>query len=113
MHASQTSGEKLSYWDVQWGYVKYSQNMLVIVPKKNLICNIGIGLASTHAKKLKSAQYVKYHNFVFIPTYDLECPLKHPDICIPDTEYDNLVYRCVRGNVIKHTLRKIKRWIGK
>jgi hypothetical protein len=56
---------------------------------------------------------VKYHNFVFIPTYDLECPLKHPDICIQDTEYDNLVYRCVRENVIKHTLRKIKRWIGK
>lgn len=112
VHASKESGEKLSYWDIQWGYVKYSQNMLVIVPKKNLICNIGIGLASTHAKQLKAARYVKYHNFVFIPTYDLDFPLKHPNICIPDVEYDNLVYKCARGNVIKRNLRKIKRWLG-
>ena len=78
-----------------------------------MICNIGIGLSSTHAKKLKAARYVKYHNFVFIPTHNLEFPLKHPSICIPDVEYDNLVYKCVKGNIFKYILRKIKRNLGR
>ena len=33
------SNKKLSFWDGQWGFVKYSQNQLVIVPKYNQISN--------------------------------------------------------------------------
>ena len=113
VHASKENGEKLSYWDIQWGYVKYSQNMLVPVPKKNLICNIGIGSASTHAKKMKTERYIKYRNFVFIPTYDLDFPLKHPTICIPDIKYDDLVYRCTHGTIVKKVLRKTKNFLSR
>lgn len=111
---SATSGEKLSYWDCQWGFVKYSQNMLVVVPKKNQICNIGIGAGSTHAQSLKNAKFIKYKNFVFIPTYEMDFPLKHPDICICDTDYDDLVYKCISGNPIRRTFAKfVKKIIGK
>lgn len=99
--------EKLSYWDVQWGFVKYSQSMLVIVPAKNLIHNIGVGNTSTHAKKLKTTSFVKYKNFVFIPTHEMEFPLTHPKVCICDTEYDNLVYKCTVANPFKRIAAKL------
>lgn len=107
-------GEKLSYWDAQWGFVKYSQNMLVIVPKYNLIHNIGIGVGSTHATSLKEAKYQKYKNFVFIPTKELEFPMKHPDFCVCDVDYDDLVYKCSAGNTIKRNFVKIvKKLLGR
>ena len=102
-----TSGEKLSYWDMQWGFVKYSQNMLVIVPAKNLIHNVGVGTSSTHAQNLRNTTFVKYKNFVFIPTYEIEFPLIHPSTCICDTRYDNLVYKCSSGNQVKRIVAKV------
>lgn len=110
-NASLATGEKLSYWDVQWGFVKYSQNMLVIVPKKNLIHNIGVGTGSTHAQNIKRTTFVKYKNFVFIPTHQLDFPLNHPDYCICDTQYDNLVYKCIGGNNFIRKLKKIIKFV--
>ena len=108
------SGEKLSYWDAQWGYAKYSQNMLVIVPKYNLINNVGIGASSTHASGLKKAQYKKYKNFVFIPTRELTFPMKHPRFCVCDVKYDNLVYKCSAGNPIRRIVANFaKKLIGR
>lgn len=105
------NNEKLSYWDAQWGVVKYSQNMLVIVPKKNLINNIGIGATSTHASSLTEEKFVKYKNFVFIPTHELNFPLKHPKICACDIEYDDLVYKVTAGNPFKRKLSNLSRKI--
>lgn len=111
---SKVNSEKLSYWDFQWSYVKYSQNMLVIVPRKNLICNIGVGESSTHAKSLKTNRFIKYKNFVFIPTHTFEFPLKHLEVCLPDTEYDNLVNKCTSGNkFIRFLKRTVKFIIGR
>lgn len=105
-------GEKLSYWDAQWGFVKYSQNMLVIVPKYNLIHNIGIGVSSTHGSSLKKPQFKKYKNFVFIPTHELNFPLKHPDFCVCDIDYDNLVYKCSAGSPIRRfVVKALKKFI--
>lgn len=98
--------EKLSYWDTQWGFAQYTQNMMAIVPKVNLIHNIGIGITSTHAKTLKNAQFVKYRNFVFIPTHELKFPINHPQFCAPDMEYHKLIYKCSRGTPIKRTIKK-------
>lgn len=104
---SKKTNEKLSYWDAQWGFVKYSQNMLVIVPKKNLIHNIGVGATSTHAQNLKMTTYKKYKNFVFIPTYEFDFPLRHPKTCACDIRYDNLVYKCSAGNSIRRIIIKV------
>lgn len=110
-NASLENKEKLSYWDIQWGFVKYSQNMLVIVPRKNLIHNIGVGATSTHAQNLKMTTHVKYKNFVFIPTYEFNFPLKHPEFCICDTKYDDLVYKCISGNPVRRKLVKVIKFI--
>lgn len=105
-HANTTaqSGEKLSYWDVQWGFVKYSQNQLVVVPKYNQICNIGVGEQSTHAQ---SVQTKKRQGFFFIPVRELELTLVHPPVCMCDQEYDTKVYNSTHGNIVVYKAKKM------
>lgn len=84
---------KISYWDVQWGFIKHSQNQLVIVPKYNLICNIGVGADSTHAATV-SSNHRKYRDFNNMPVRALEFPLVHPTHCLCDLDYDTLLAKC-------------------
>ena len=67
---------------------KSTQNMLDIVPTKNLTANIGIGAGGTHGagsidvvpNGLKQVYYKK--------TYDYEFPLRHPKHMVPDVYYN-------------------------
>lgn len=106
---SAKNGKKLSYWDTQWGFAEFTQNMLAIVPRVNQICNIGVGGDSTHAKTLNTTRYVKNKNMVFIPTYEFQFPLRHPNFCACDMEYHFRVYKMAQGTWPKRILRKIKK----
>lgn len=86
-------GEKISYWDVQWGFVKYSQNQLVVVPKYNLICNIGVGADSTHAMRASNI-HKRFFDYNNMPVKSLEFPLVHPNHMLCDTEYDLMILKC-------------------
>lgn len=99
-------GEKISYWDWQWGFVKYSQSQYVIVPKYNLICNIGTGLESTHAQKAKS-KHKKYKDYNHMPTKAIELPLVHPKHMLCAKDYDERVMKSNRGNIFKNVLKRI------
>jgi len=103
---SKLNGEKLSYWDYQWGLVKYTQGSLVIVPKVNLIRNIGVGDQSTHAKSMK-LKFVRFKNFIDIPVHELKLPLKHPSHCLCDLEYDALVSKCSDTKLYLRKLRNL------
>ena len=103
------NGEKLSYWDTQWGFAQFTQNMLAIVPRANQISNIGAGADSTHTQNITSAKYIKYKNVFSIPTYEFSFPLKHPPFCVCDRDYHNLVYRLASGSRLKQILKTIKR----
>lgn len=102
---------KLSFWDAQWGIVKFLQNQLVIVPKYNQISNIGFGADSTHAQNINERKTKKRVSFFYIPTKKLELPIKHPDFCCCDYNYDNMVNKNTYGNFfvykIKNTIKKI------
>ncbi len=109
----ETKDHKVNYWDIQFGFVKYSQSYLCIVPKSNLIYNIGVGLGSTHTEKNK---YVKWKKgkILFMPTTDLEFPLVHPKYVICDRNYDETYFKTMGyPNKIKKIFRKIKRKIFK
>lgn len=108
-NASAQNGEKLSYWDTQWGFAQFTQNMLAIVPRANQISNIGAGADSTHTQNITSAKYIKYKNVFSIPTYEFSFPLKHPPFCVCDRDYHNLVYRLASGSRLKQILKTIKR----
>ena len=67
---------------------KSTQNMLDIVPVKNLTANIGVGAGGSHGaasmdvvpKGLKQVYYKK--------TYEYEFPLRHPCHMVPDVYYN-------------------------
>ncbi len=103
---------KISYWDTQWGFIKYTQNQLVIVPKYNLICNIGVGNTSTHGKQ-NYVVHKKYHDYNCMPTKALEFPLVHPKHMLCDIEYDDLVYQCNKKTRQRMVLESVKKKVFK
>lgn len=91
----------------------YSQNMLQIVPKKNLICNIGCTEDSAHSDSLKNLPRGIRRVFN-MKTYELEFPLKHPKFVIPDVEYEKKRNRIMGYNTpIIAFYRKCERAIRK
>lgn len=102
------AGENISYWDYQWGIVRYAQSQFTIVPKKNLITNIGVGAYSTHAKDSDITIYKRFENFVFMPSYELEFPLTHPFIMVNETKYDGLVYKINFPGTISKYLKIVR-----
>lgn len=76
-------------WDYQWRFHMIINNGLCIVPRKNLIKNIGWGKYATHTKSMDRTWEM--------PTERLKAPLQHP-ACITanadfDKKYGELLFR--------------------
>jgi len=64
------------------------ENQICIVPKKNLVTNIGLSSASSHSaddiRKLPKATWYVHNT----PVYELDFPLKKPNYVISDVDYE-------------------------
>ena len=99
---------KVDYWDLQFGYIKFTQSMLTIVPQHNLVCNVGIGAGSTHAAT--QVQH-KWHpgDILLMPTKAMAFPMKHPAEMICDHAYDEKYYNDMKApNLAKRLIRKVR-----
>lgn len=102
------NGGKLSAWTYQMGISSaLNGEGIAIVPKVNLVTNIGF--IGGHAKGLKkmARKTQKYFN---IETYELQFPLKHPIYDIEDQNYYDLVKKKFKLNFfdqIERVIRKI------
>lgn len=107
------NGDTLSYWDFQFGFLKITNSYLAIVPKHNLICNIGVGEGSTHFSKIVTDKWEKGMLY-FMPTESVETPLIHPPVVMCDYSYTNDVDK-VFGypNFFAKNYGRIKRVIKK
>lgn len=74
------------YESIGWAY-QNSNNMLCIVPTKNLISNIGIGADGTHGTNSLREIPKALQKVFFSKTYELDFPLRHPLFVINDKEY--------------------------
>lgn len=81
------NGEKLSYWDHQFLYLKYMQSYLAVVPRFSLVSNIGLGDGATHSVSTGNPMPTIF----FAPERHLEFPLKYPPFVLCDRAYDNTV----------------------
>ena len=93
------NNEKISYWAHQWRLVKFLYNNLCIVPRFNLMNNVG-DEGATHG-----SSYCKFHN---MNTFNLEFPLKHPDKIYRNVEYDKKYYEDFYLSFKKKLILKIK-----
>ncbi len=87
-------GKIKGVWDYQWEFTRIINSGLTIMPRNNLVYNIGFGEDATHT--FSSNNYFK--NTAVKP---LKFPLKHPPFVIKDVQSEN-----------KH-FNKMFRWILK
>ena len=100
-------GETPSYWDTQWEWVKYSQNMVGIVPAGNLIRNIGIGDGSTHSAASLHLLPGPIARFFLSGTSAPRLPPEGPAYMLCRQDYDARYYRTVYPPLPVRILRKI------
>jgi hypothetical protein len=77
---------RVAAWDFQWFLSLSSQNQLSIVPRVNLVANVGFGLeGATHCKGAAPDKYIR--------TLPLQFPLEHPAYILPDIAHDHVYER--------------------
>lgn len=83
-------------WDYQWDYSIACQNGLHIVPRQNLIRNIGFGPSATHTK-------IDLTGRSRIAETEIEFPLNHGlPVMVPNSRYHKLLRR----------KQSVDRWVG-
>lgn len=75
----------------------YGYNQLQIIPKKNMICNIGCDNNSSHSGNLDILPRGIRRVFN-MDLYELEFPMKHPQFVIPDIKYEKARNRIMAYN---------------
>jgi hypothetical protein len=122
-------GEPLTSWSFQLGMNLLMNSKLNIVPKYNMISNIG--LSNDGANSVSSIKFVPrgLRRIYFMKTYTLDFPLKHPRYMVNDLEFkkkldrlmgdgyplvkfyrllESITYRIIRGD-FKSILKGFKR----
>lgn len=98
-----TNKENISYWAHQWRLAKFINHNLCIIPKYNMISNIG-DEAATHPGKANIKCI--YHN---METFGLQFPLKHPAYIYQNYDYDKRFYNNFYPTCIRRIIDKFKR----
>ncbi len=78
----------IHYFETIIWNTKSTQNMLDIVPTKNLTSNIGIGSGGTHGADSLKALPNGLKQVYYQKTYDYDFPLRHPEHVVPDVYYN-------------------------
>jgi hypothetical protein len=80
--------ENVSWWDYQWEFIRRLHSGLVIVPKKNLVINLGLGPEATHTTDPRGAGYN-------LKLEEMDFPLIHPEFVAPDLKRDSLFFKTI------------------
>lgn len=94
-------------------FAMYAHNQLQIIPKVNLVSNIGCTGDSAHADSIQNLPKGVRRMFN-METYEMEFPLKHAKFVIPDVEYEKKRNRILGYNTpLVSFYRKIERALRK
>lgn len=96
------------WWEILLAYNSYLNNRLVIIPKINLVCNIGVTPEATHGTSLKTMPKA-IRNVFYMKTGEMKFPLRHPQYIYPDYIYmDELSKINCKGRPWLRRWRKIE-----
>lgn len=96
-------GGEVDTWDIQWGYACAKVRGLEIVPRSNLITNIGFGAEATHTRKVGGA-------FANLTSHKMRFPLVHPETIKRSIEYER-DYEMPRKTVFRSVRRSVRRFL--
>jgi len=74
------------WWETIIGFGNYLNNRLAIIPKVNLVTNIGVTAGATHGSSLKLMNR-KVRKLFFAEAREIQFPIKHPEYVVPDFLY--------------------------
>jgi len=80
------SNGRVDWWDYQWDFARYVNSGLAIVPKNNLVKNLGFGENATHTQNRNSSHSK-------MEAAEIEFPLNHPPFMIRDLVSDNRYFQ--------------------
>ncbi len=92
------SNGEINTWDYQWHYAIASNSGLSVVPRFNLVRNLGFGVG-THTTSAKGTE--RYA----IPVRSFRFPLQHWEFEFPDIQYDKLFIREVHKRTLPQKAR--------
>jgi hypothetical protein len=84
---------KVDWWDYQWDFARYIHSGLAIVPKVNLVKNIGFGDIATHTTNGETYT-------AKMEAAEIELPLQHPPFLIRDVESERKYFKTFMKDVI-------------
>lgn len=104
-----THAGKVDTWDYQWAFAMASQSGLSVVPRVNLVANVGFDapggthfVAGGHAPRAQP------------PVEAITFPLRHPEFVVADPEYDrHMVESTKRPSVPVRALRRLRALMGR
>lgn len=96
---------EIDTWDYQWGFAKFINSGLSIIPKVNLISNIGYGQDATHTHDINNP-------FANLKTSAIELPLTHPLALCRDKNADKFYSQgYLPKSKLKRAISKIKKLV--
>jgi len=91
-------------WDYQWEFVRRINSGLTIMPKRNMISNLGFGEDATHTTDTEDPSSQLSHQ-------KLAFPLKHPEYVMVDTNADRIAFINHHTNTRSRVKSIIKSWL--
>lgn len=95
------------YETVLWSYLAL-HSCLTIVPTRNMIHNSAVSADSVHYKSELKTLPRRMQKLLTMPSYDVDFPLRHPQLIIEDFAYKERVFRIMAW---EHPMIKIGRSI--
>ena len=102
----------VSYWDYQWTFACWANRGLAIVPRVNLVSNIGFGNGATHSSQAN-------HPSLNLRAVEMPFPLDHPPFVLEDFAIDqqwllkDLEFcKTLHTSFHKRALHKVRRMAG-
>ena len=91
---------KIDAWDYQWLFANWLEGRVTVVPKVNLVSNIGFSDNATHTFNSKSPlANLKVEPMLF--------PLRHPGYVYVNYQADNYLYKKVFGVRLRSRVKKL------
>ena len=120
-----------AYWETILGMNAMLNNRLVIIPKRNMVTNIGLDENSTHGADIRLIPK-KVRQLFNMPVWKQSFPINHPPYVVLDEEYYKdmrklngwgspltvflrkigYFFKCIRYGKIKRLLNSFKRKIS-
>ncbi len=89
-------------WDFQWLFIRLLNNQLTVVPKRNLISNIGFIADSTHTSDTESP-------LANLKSYPIDWPMNFPTNFDVNSEYDQSNSKYFSPSIVDRIISKLKR----